>query len=242
LGNTFKLEVNELSYAMNYKILILLLILLWLIFPLHGQVLTVSGEGKADFGRYPANLSKEVSFKLRNTGKQLLVIKEVRKTCGCSGFELTRKEIPPNGTAILKTWIKSNSISGPYTKNIYIISNDVKHRIYPITIFGNAIPLLRILPSNKIHAGSLTAGKIWKQKLVLKALKKNIKLGQATIKSVFPVNISIQEKKGKDHEIMIEAGPERKTPVFKCEITVPVLEPAGWKPAVITITGKVSEN
>jgi hypothetical protein len=41
---------------------------------------------------------------------------------------------------------------------------------------------------------------------------------------------------------MIEAGPERKTPVFKCEITVPVLEPAGWKPAVITITGKVSEN
>ena len=72
------------------------------------------GDGKVDFGRYPARERKEASCRIRNSGDELLKILKVRSTCGaCAEISCEPKELSPGDTAAFRAVILGNSTTTP---------------------------------------------------------------------------------------------------------------------------------
>ena len=114
----------------------------------------VGGEGKADFGRYPARERKEASYRIRNSGDELLKILKVRSTCGaCAEISCTPRELKPGDTATVRAVILGNSIFGKYRKFIYLQTSDPAKKTIRLTIAGHAVPLVEVAPTRKVHAG-----------------------------------------------------------------------------------------
>jgi hypothetical protein len=75
-----------------------------------------------DFGKVIQGDKTEFDFKFSNTGKEPLIISDVRSTCGCTVPEWPKNPILPGSSANIK--VKYNStIIGNINKQVTIISN-----------------------------------------------------------------------------------------------------------------------
>jgi hypothetical protein len=79
---------------------------------------------KVDFGTMDqmGEQTKEVSFK--NQGNQVLEIKEVKTSCGCTAALPSDRVIDPGETGILKVTFKSGKSIGDIEKVITVLTND----------------------------------------------------------------------------------------------------------------------
>ncbi len=134
----------------------------------------VIGDKKIDLGKYPAKEKKEIIYIIKNSGDELLKIKNIRKTCGCAEATTEKTELKPNETTKLKAVILANSIYGSYSKNIYIESNDPKNKILELNVQGDAYPLFIVKPKDKIYAGRLKLGNTWEQSFLIETNEKII--------------------------------------------------------------------
>jgi hypothetical protein len=75
-----------------------------------------------DFGNVFQGDKTEYDFKFINTGKEPLIISDVRSSCGCTVPEWPRNPILPGGSATIKVKYNSN-IVGQINKQVTIISN-----------------------------------------------------------------------------------------------------------------------
>jgi hypothetical protein len=77
-----------------------------------------------DFGNIGPDTSNICEFKFTNTGNSTLKIGEITKTCGCTPFELAKKEYAPGESGTLKVNYYSEAQRGQTTKQLVIHSND----------------------------------------------------------------------------------------------------------------------
>ncbi len=75
-----------------------------------------------DFGTVMQGDKTEYEFKFTNTGKEPLIISDVRSSCGCTVPEWPRNPILPGSSANVKVKYNSN-IVGNINKQVTIISN-----------------------------------------------------------------------------------------------------------------------
>jgi len=77
-------------------------------------------ETEHDFGTIGKSTTVEHIFRFKNEGDAVLVIKEVKKTCGCTGTLLSNSEIPPDEEGSIKVTFRSGSSGGKKRKSIIV--------------------------------------------------------------------------------------------------------------------------
>jgi hypothetical protein len=82
-----------------------------------------------DLGKIKGSTSSEVEFKFINAGKNNLLIRQVRSTCGCTAVQQGPQGvgIKPGESSSIKAVFSSGSYNGKVTKAIYVYTNDPKN-------------------------------------------------------------------------------------------------------------------
>ncbi len=82
-----------------------------------------------DLGKIKGSTQNDVEFKFTNTGKNDLIIRHVRATCGCTAVQQGNQGvgIKPGESSSIKATFNSGGYSGKVTKAIYVYSNDPKN-------------------------------------------------------------------------------------------------------------------
>jgi hypothetical protein len=86
-------------------------------------------KSTVDLGKVPGSTPEEVEFKFTNTGKNDLIIRHVRSTCGCTAVQQGQQGmgIKPGGSSSIKAVFNTGSYKGKVTKAIYVYTNDPKN-------------------------------------------------------------------------------------------------------------------
>jgi hypothetical protein len=205
-------------------------------------VISVEGARQANFGNYPAKEEREFVFEIKNSGADVLKIIGVNKTCGaCAEIKVSEREIAPGKTAELKLLLVPGALSGPYTKNFFVETNDPKQRFIMFTFSGNAVPVAEIRPSNLIYLGKITAGTLCRREFLIAPVGEGTLFGEPAAECNYPVEVS-SSRGEKGLGIVFDFTPEKDIGQVKCEIKIPVLKPEGWPPLEILISAAVMDK
>lgn len=60
------------------------------------------------------------TFKLLNQGKDSIYITEIRRTCGCTTFENSKRILAPGDTFSLSVKVNTDGFMGPITKSVFV--------------------------------------------------------------------------------------------------------------------------
>ena len=104
---------------------------------LYGPVITFSVD-KFDFGNVKQGPVLEGTFEFKNTGQQVLLIKSVAPSCGCTGVVADeKKEFQPGETGKVKFTFNTEGRTGVNEKTINVTSNDLKSPNKTLTFVCN---------------------------------------------------------------------------------------------------------
>ena len=126
-------------------------------------------------------------FKFTNTGRGPLKITNVRRTCGCTVFELDRKEYAPGEAGVVKVSYTAGRATTPMQKNIYVSTNDKDNPKVKLTIKARIVQLIEVIP----------------QKLVLSLRKENAGIPDITLRSKDGKPFSIKGFTSTNHDSII---------------------------------------
>ncbi len=76
-----------------------------------------------DFGKIQKNGNAETSFEFTNTGKEPLIIDNVRSNCGCTVPKFTREPILPGKKGEITAKYTTTNRVAPFHKQITVFSN-----------------------------------------------------------------------------------------------------------------------
>ena len=105
----------------------------------------VFNELEHDFGEIGQRQSVKYIFKFRNEGDALLVIEQVKASCGCTGTLLSAEEIKPGEEGEIEVTFKSAMSSGKKKKSITVTSNDPAKPV-KLFIMANIVVPLELKP------------------------------------------------------------------------------------------------
>ncbi len=112
-----------------------------------------------DFGDIQNKSKNTCEFNFKNTGNSKLVIGKIKRTCGCTVFELTKKNYAPGESGTIKVQYTASSVPGPSTKHLYVPSNAKNNKRVGLTVKANitlkvkATPLTLSFSLDKENAG-----------------------------------------------------------------------------------------
>jgi len=111
-----------------------------------------------DFGTVFQGDKTEYDFKFTNSGKEPLIISDVRSSCGCTVPEWPRNPILPGQSATIKVKYNSNAVGG-INKQVTIMSNAVNSPVnLRITGTVNKMPS-EILPFQQNNSAPVPANR-----------------------------------------------------------------------------------
>ena len=87
-------------------------------------------------------------FKLKNVGKQPLIIKELKQSCACTAVLLSKKDVLQNETAEIQVKLDTFYHRGRQTASVKVHTNDTHTPIVYFTITGVIAGHARVVPNN----------------------------------------------------------------------------------------------
>lgn len=216
---------------------VLILFMVLFLACLYSQELKVSPE-RHNFGRFMANTEKKHSFTLSNTGDKELAIDKIRSTCGCATADSEKKNLKPGETTSVEIKILKESIAGPFSKGIFIHSNSVSKKIMMITVSGEAVPLVTVLPQNNIYMGTLETGKEFKQEFLFNTGQKVEFMTPETEGNIEP-SISLVRISETQTKLTFTWKPVKENDNVKCKVSIGIKAPENWKPVELNLHGTV---
>jgi hypothetical protein len=141
-------------------------------------------ETTHDFGNQLNGVELKHSFTVKNTGKGILTIDNVKASCGCTAAVASSKEISPGSEGKIDVTFKPGKALGAVSKSITVTSNDPEHPTSTLMIKANLETLLDAQPAqisfgqlkrtdNKDQSILLTGKNLEKIKIQSVALKEN---------------------------------------------------------------------
>jgi hypothetical protein len=94
-------------------------------------------ESSHDFGSVVSGKVVDYTFKFKNNGKEALVIKDVKTSCGCTAALVSSKRLLPGQEGTLHVELDTQNREGKMSRNISIESNDPEEPIKVILIFAD---------------------------------------------------------------------------------------------------------
>jgi hypothetical protein len=151
-----------------------------------------------DFGDILAKSLNTCEFKFKNTGTGELRIVNVKKTCGCTPFELSKMNYLPGESGTIKVQYSASIYPGPTLKHIYVTSNAGNKNRVELTIKANIIL--------KVKAEPLL--------LILKLDEENANCRPITLKSIDDVPFKITSFSSTNETITAEFNPRTAATEF----------------------------
>ncbi len=89
-----------------------------------------------NFGKVQEGKVYTHSFQFSNTGKETLLIKDVKSSCGCAVASISSKELKPGETASLKVELDTSNRKGRMSRTLTVISNDPEDPNKVLTLYA----------------------------------------------------------------------------------------------------------
>ena len=196
---------------------------------------------KIDFGTFPANKRKEVFVKIYNTDDSPVKILNVRNTCTCIETRIDTREIQPKGSTELKVVLIPEGIYGEFNKNIYVETSSKDERFICIGVSGNSLPLIKVSPEAEVNTGILKKNTIFQKEFELEIVLpiEDIEFGCPAIEGEPEVKVLLN-RKDKDRFLLkcvMNTGEQNRK--FSFKVLVPIVNPKGWQPVSINISGVI---
>lgn len=96
-------------------------------------------ETTIDFGEVDSGKVVDINFEFENTGDSVLIIKNIRATCGCTATRLEKKEYQPGEKGVIPVKFNSRGYNKRITKIIRISTNDKENPFPELKITGNVV-------------------------------------------------------------------------------------------------------
>lgn len=90
-----------------------------------------------NFGDIAFGTPVSTEFEFRNIGKQPLVIKDVRKSCGCTSVSFPREPIMPNKTGVITAEYDASE-EGIFNKKLTVLAN-TEEGMHTLRIKGTVV-------------------------------------------------------------------------------------------------------
>ena len=121
------------------KIIIIFLFLGISVFPqVMGPKVSVQ-QSDYDFGEAIQNDIVNHSFVLTNNGGDVLKIRDVKASCGCTAVKPDKNELKPGESTQIKASFNTKGRKGPQTKTITVKTNDPDNPVVTFKLSGNVI-------------------------------------------------------------------------------------------------------
>ena len=112
-----------------------------------------------DFGAIKQHKTAKHNFLVKNEGKETLIIKRLRTTCGCTAALTTKERIAPGESGEIKVTFSSGYRQGRVTKYVYVESNDPDEPLLKLTVMG--IVEVVLSPQINVNPSNIYLGIIW---------------------------------------------------------------------------------
>ncbi len=124
-----------------------------------------------DFGESESGKVIDVQFEFENLGDEMLLIKNVSTSCGCTAAKLEKKEYQPGEKGVIPVKFFTQGYTGKVSKTITVSTND-KDNIYTRLRLDGNLKLTNFakaeLAPDKIDFGEVKLGEKYTQKIMLK--------------------------------------------------------------------------
>ncbi len=110
-------------------------------------------------GEFPSWESRESVFALRNTLERPVNLLRVRSSCSCAIVDFTPCTIAPGQDASVSVSIPQNTLSGRFSKAVYVETDAPGQEFLELTVSGTAVPAVEVQPKREVYLGRLEAGK-----------------------------------------------------------------------------------
>jgi len=123
-----------------------------------------------DFGEMASGKIVDINFEFENTGNEILYIKSVTPSCGCTTADLPKKDYKPGEKGTIASKFNTSGYNGKIVKTITVTSNDPDASETRLTLSGSVIVkdfAQASLKPEQINFGTVNVGKVYTKKLNL---------------------------------------------------------------------------
>jgi hypothetical protein len=123
-----------------------------------------------DFGEMASGKIVDINFEFENTGNEILYIKNVTPSCGCTTADLPKKDYKPGEKGTIASKFNTSGYNGKVIKTITVTSNDPDSPETRLTLSGTVVVkdfAQASLKPEQIDFGTVSAGKTYARKLTL---------------------------------------------------------------------------
>ena len=103
-----------------------------------------------DFGKMDNSQQVEHEYVLKNVGTTQLEISNVRPSCGCTVANISERSVAPGAETRVLTRLNLQGRSGPQHKAIVVESNDPQQPQFILTLQGEAVVAVNVMPDRVI--------------------------------------------------------------------------------------------
>ena len=122
------------------------------------QRLSVS-PAPCDLGEFPSWESPKVMFAIKNTLEQPVNLLRVRSSCSCTAVDFNPCTLEHGQETLVTVSIPQNSLSGEFTRTVYVETDAPGQEFLKLTVSGTAVPAVDVQPKSEVYLGRLEAGK-----------------------------------------------------------------------------------
>ena len=121
------------------------------------QPLSVS-PASFNLGRFPAWKSQAQTFTIRNAGESTVNLLRVRSSCSCLAADFQPCALEAGQETALTVTIPANSVSGDFSKAVFLETDAPGQEFLRLTVSGTAVPAVEVQPKREVYLGRLEAG------------------------------------------------------------------------------------
>ena len=108
-----------------------------------------------DLGRFPAWKSQARTFTVRNTGESAVNLLRVRSSCSCLAADFQPCTLKVGKETALTVTIPANSVSGDFSKAVFLETDAPGQEFLRLTVSGTAVPAVEVQPKREVYLGRL---------------------------------------------------------------------------------------
>ena len=111
-----------------------------------------------DLGRFPAWKAQAKTFTIRNTGESAVHLLLVRSSCSCLAADFQPSTLEAGQETAVTVTIPANSVSGDFSKAVFLETGAPGQEFLKLTVSGTAIPAVEVQPKSEVYLGRLQPG------------------------------------------------------------------------------------
>ncbi|MGE5795233.1 MAG: DUF1573 domain-containing protein, partial [Ignavibacteria bacterium] len=96
-----------------------------------------------DFGTVEQGTIVKHSFIITNNGGDVLIIKDISASCGCTAANPDKKELNPGESTNINVEFNTNGRSGKQRKAVYVETNDPDNKKLELKIYGTVVKKMK---------------------------------------------------------------------------------------------------